>query len=78
MGVVAFDNFNKITIPLEEEDILCLNFREAWSKTLPVECYCGQYHTKTQFHVGTKPWNEDECWVAADIFKGLFPIPSTN
>ncbi len=63
-----------ILVPsLLEEDILCLNFREAWSKTLPIECYCGQYNTKTRFHPGTEPETEDEYQVAADIFKGLFP-----
>lgn len=63
-----------ILVPsLQEEDILCLNFREAWSKTLPVECYCGQYNTERRFHPGTKPETEDEYQVAADIFKGLFP-----
>lgn len=63
-----------IVVPsLQEEDILCLNFREAWSKTLPIECYCGQYNTETRFHPGTKPETEDEYQVAAGIFKGFFP-----
>jgi len=63
-----------ILVPsLLEEDILCLNFREAWSKTLPIECYCGRYNTETRFHPGTKPETEDEYRVAIDIFKGLFP-----
>jgi len=63
-----------ILVPsLLEEDMLCLKFTEAWSKTLPVECYCGQYYTKTTFHPGTAPQTEDECRVAADTFKELLP-----
>ena len=63
-----------ILVPsLLEEDMLCLKFTEAWSKTLPVECYCGQYYTKTRFHPGTAPQTEDECRVAADTFKELLP-----
>ncbi|MBA7616755.1 hypothetical protein ES703_24054 [subsurface metagenome] len=88
MGIQEFEHTSKniwfhpdlvrwadlILVPsLAEEDILCINFREAWSKTLPVECYCGQYNTETRFHPGTKPETEDEYQVAADIFKGLFP-----
>ena len=60
-----------ILVPsLLEEDLLCSNFPEAWSKSLPVECYCGQYDANTP---GDTPQSEDECRVAADIFKGLFP-----
>ncbi len=63
-----------ILVPsLLEEDLLCLNFREAWSKSLPIECYCGQYYAKMRFEPGYAPQSEDECQAAADIFKGLFP-----
>lgn len=63
-----------ILVPsLLEEDLLCLNFKEAWSKTLPVECYCGQYHTDTRFHVGAAPQTEDECRDAVDVSMGLLP-----
>jgi len=63
-----------ILVPsLLEEDLLCLKFNEAWSKTLPVECYCGQYRTETRFHPGTTPRTEEELRAAADVFKRLFP-----
>ncbi len=67
MGIQEFEHTSKniwgrpdlvkwadlILVPsLLEEDILCLNFTEAWSKTLPVECYCGQYYAKTGFYPG--------------------------
>ena len=88
MGIQEFEHTSKniwlhrdlvqwadlILVPsLKEEDILCLNFREAWSKSLPVECYCGQYYIETRFHPGYAPQSEDECRGAADVFKGLFP-----
>lgn len=63
-----------ILVPsLLEEDILCLNFTEAWSKTLAVECYCGQYYAKTGFHLGTAPQTEDEFRASANTFKKLLP-----
>ena len=63
-----------ILVPsLLEEDLLCHNFRESWSKSLRVECYCGQYDAKMEFKPGYVPQSEDECRAAADIFKGLFP-----
>ena len=63
-----------ILVPsLLEEDLLCLKFNEAWSKTLPVECYCGQYRTETRFHPGTTPQTEGELRAATDVFKELLP-----
>ncbi len=88
MGIQEFEHTSKniwlhrdlvqwadlILVPsLLEEDILCLNFREAWSKILPIECYCGQYYTETRFHPGTAPQTEEECRIAADTFKKLLP-----
>ena len=88
MGVQEFEHTSKniwlhqdlvrwadlILVPsLWEENILCLNFTAAWSKTLPVECYCGQYYAKIGFHPGTAPHTEDECRASADSFKKLLP-----
>lgn len=58
---------------LKEEDLLCLKFTEAWSKALPVECYCGQYKAETGFRPGYAPRSEDECRAAADVFLRLLP-----
>lgn len=88
MGIQTFEHTSKnillhqdlvswadlILVPsLKEEDLLCLNYAEAWSKTLPVECYCGQYRVETGFHAGYAPENEDECRVTADIFSKILP-----
>jgi phosphohistidine swiveling domain-containing protein len=88
IGVEGFEHYSRnislhqdliswadiILIPsLLEEDLLCHNFREAWSKSLPVECYCGQYNAKMGFKPGYIPQSEDEYREATDIFKRLFP-----
>ena len=60
-----------ILVPgLREEDLLCLDFPEAWSKTLPIECYCGKY----TMHIAlSDEATEKEFLSASETLKALLP-----
>lgn len=60
-----------ILVPaLLEEDLLCLDFHEAWSKTLQIECYCGKY----AMHITlSDEATEKEYLSASEVFKALLP-----
>ncbi len=63
-----------ILVPsLLEEDLLCLNFKEAWSKTLQVECYCNRNDGTTGFNPGYSPRLDEECRAAVNVFMNLLP-----
>lgn len=65
-----------ILVPgLLQEDVLCDDFHEAWSKTLPVECYCGEYEIKTDFMTlsTSDEATEKDYLSAAETFRNLLP-----
>lgn len=60
-----------ILVPgLREEDLLCLDFNEAWSKTLPIGCYCGNYAMRITL---SDEATDKEYLSASEAFNALLP-----
>lgn len=55
-----------------EEDLLCLDFGEAWSKTIRMDCYCGKYKVDKRLSLSGGR-TEDIYLSAAETFMATLP-----